>query len=183
MKVIETRFDGYNFRSRLEARYAVFFKYLRTPYEYEKEGYKLNGGLYLPDFFLPEVSLRNERYKSQAGFENGVWFEAKGRSHTDKEFKLCEMLGEYTRIPVILCEGLPDYTNSLKMFEFWPSWDQGMCFMKCFRCNKIKIEFLESSYSNCSFCGHDEDSMWEHSDILSAEINAKSARFEHGVSP
>jgi hypothetical protein len=54
MKVIETVYNGYRFRSRLEARWAVFFDALGIPYEYEKEGYDLDHVWYLPDFWLPE---------------------------------------------------------------------------------------------------------------------------------
>jgi hypothetical protein len=52
---IETEFDGYRFRTRLEARWAVFFKELRIPYAYEHEGYALAGEWYLPDFWLPRA--------------------------------------------------------------------------------------------------------------------------------
>lgn len=55
---IETHFDGHRFRSRLEARWAVFFKELGFDYEYELEGYKLpSGARYLPDFFLTQFNL------------------------------------------------------------------------------------------------------------------------------
>lgn len=54
LQAIQTRFDGHLFRSRLEARWAVFFKMLGIPYEYEREGYDLDGLYYLPDFWLPE---------------------------------------------------------------------------------------------------------------------------------
>lgn len=55
MKAIETRYKGYRFRSRLEARWAVFFDTLEVRYEYEKEGLDLGDGVYyLPDFYLPE---------------------------------------------------------------------------------------------------------------------------------
>jgi hypothetical protein len=48
---IETRYAGCLFRSRLEARWAVFFDKLGVPWEYEPEGYKLEDGRwYLPDF-------------------------------------------------------------------------------------------------------------------------------------
>lgn len=54
VKAIETVFDGHRFRSRLEARWAVFFKHLGIPYEYELEGFEVGGGVrYLPDFYLP----------------------------------------------------------------------------------------------------------------------------------
>ena len=54
IKPIETFYKGYRFRSRLEARWAVFFDVAGIEYEYEPEGYKLSDGtLYLPDFYLP----------------------------------------------------------------------------------------------------------------------------------
>ena len=55
IKPIETYYDGYKFRSRLEARWAVFFNTVRTPYQYEPEGFDLGLTWYLPDFFLPEL--------------------------------------------------------------------------------------------------------------------------------
>ena len=56
---IETRYAGCRFRSRLEARWAVFFNYLEIPWEYEPEGYMVGPDNdqrpYLPDFWLPSV--------------------------------------------------------------------------------------------------------------------------------
>lgn len=57
LKPIETRYKGYRFRSRLEARWAVFFDALGIKWEYEKEGYDLGeAGWYLPDFWLPKLT-------------------------------------------------------------------------------------------------------------------------------
>ena len=54
-KPIETEYNGYRFRSRLEARWAVFFDQLGIKYEYEPEGFELSDGTwYLPDFYLTE---------------------------------------------------------------------------------------------------------------------------------
>ena len=51
IKPIETIYKGYRFRSRLEARWAVFFDALGIEYEYEPEGYEFDDGTrYLPDF-------------------------------------------------------------------------------------------------------------------------------------
>ena len=50
IKAIETKYKGYRFRSRLEARWAVFFDELEVPWKYESEGYDLDGIYYLPDF-------------------------------------------------------------------------------------------------------------------------------------
>lgn len=55
MKAIETRYKGYRFRSRLEARWAVFFDKVGLEWVYEPEGFDLgDAGWYLPDFRIPE---------------------------------------------------------------------------------------------------------------------------------
>jgi hypothetical protein len=57
-KAIETEYNGYKFRSRLEARWAVVFDWLKVKYQYEPQGFELEDGLrYLPDFYLPEHKL------------------------------------------------------------------------------------------------------------------------------
>lgn len=51
MQAIETAYKGRLFRSRLEARWAVFFDAMKMQWQYEPEGYKLSDGTcYLPDF-------------------------------------------------------------------------------------------------------------------------------------
>jgi hypothetical protein len=40
------RYNGYRFRSRLEARWAVFFDELGVAYRYEPEGFELGGTRY-----------------------------------------------------------------------------------------------------------------------------------------
>ena len=54
IQAIDTIYNGYKFRSRLEARWAVFFDALNIPYQYEVQGYDINGIWYLPDFWMPE---------------------------------------------------------------------------------------------------------------------------------
>lgn len=53
IKAIETVYSGYRFRSRLEARWAVFFDAIGVEYHYEPEGFDLQGTWYLPDFYIP----------------------------------------------------------------------------------------------------------------------------------
>ncbi|MCD7724942.1 MAG: hypothetical protein LUI12_05235 [Clostridiales bacterium] len=58
-KAIQTEYKGYLFRSRLEARWAVFFDACDVSWEYEPEGFELgNGQYYLPDFLLHGVEGR-----------------------------------------------------------------------------------------------------------------------------
>lgn len=82
---IQTEYNGYLFRSRLEARWAVFFDAMGIEYEYEPEGIVLSdGSLYLPDFYLPDFKCYFEvKCKSVKGTEeektamtkiiNGQW--------------------------------------------------------------------------------------------------------------
>ena len=70
IKAIETSYKGYRFRSRLEARWAVFFDQLGRDWEYEKEGFDLGAdGWYLPDFWLP--------YDFSSTDGDGEWIEIK----------------------------------------------------------------------------------------------------------
>ena len=70
---IETHYNGYRFRSRLEARWAVFLDSIGFDYDYEPEGFKLGNGLfYLPDFYIST---------------NNSWVEIKGREITDKDLE------------------------------------------------------------------------------------------------
>lgn len=55
IRPIETRYKGHRFRSRLEARWAVFFDALELKWEYEPQGYVVAGTPYLPDFWLPTL--------------------------------------------------------------------------------------------------------------------------------
>lgn len=74
IKAIETEYNGYRFRSRLEARWAVFFDQAGITYEYEPEGFELEDGTrYLPDFYLPELDTHVE-VKSE---REGAWEDIK----------------------------------------------------------------------------------------------------------
>lgn len=58
IKAIETVYSGYRFRSRLEARWAVFFDAMGIEYQHEPEGFILsNKQPYLPDFYLPTLGI------------------------------------------------------------------------------------------------------------------------------
>jgi hypothetical protein len=67
-KAIETRYHDCLFRSRLEARWAVFFDALGVKWEYEKEGYHLASMRYLPDFWLDTVGMWAEVKPSEFNF-------------------------------------------------------------------------------------------------------------------
>lgn len=92
IKAIETRYADCRFRSRTEARWAVFLDAMGIAWEYEKEGYELPSGRYLPDFWLPELK---------------AWLEVKGSSPTRDERTKAGELRAATGFAVMLTTGAP----------------------------------------------------------------------------
>ncbi len=93
LKAIETRYKNHRFRSRLEARYAVFFDALGVVWDYEREGFDLGEhGCYLPDFWLPHWE---------------VWWEVKPDTSTEAEVAKAYALRDATEKTVIISCGKP----------------------------------------------------------------------------
>jgi len=56
MKAIETLYSGIRFRSKTEAKWALFMDIIGCKWLYEPEGYDLGDGVfYCPDFYLPDI--------------------------------------------------------------------------------------------------------------------------------
>ena len=111
IQAIETFYKGCRFRSRLEARWAVFFEAAHVPWIYEKEGFRLtNGAVYLPDFWIPLPS----HLMDAGGVGWGYWLEVKGSTPTNEEKEKCRLLAEGTGHVVFLVEGAPGCTKTWK---------------------------------------------------------------------
>lgn len=92
---IPTCWQGYHFRSRLEARWAVFFTFLEIEFHYEPEGVQLSDGVrYLPDFFLPVIKH---------------WAEVKPVAFTPEERRKAELLVKESGCPCLFLVGPPDF--------------------------------------------------------------------------
>lgn len=107
LKPIETTWRGIRYRSRTEARWAVFLTTAEIAFEYEKEGYALPSGPYLPDFWLPERKH---------------WLEIKGQEPTDREKRLARELATATESSVFFGIGIPDPDN-YDLLYVWPGDD------------------------------------------------------------
>ena len=57
IKAIPTWYAGTYFKSRLEAKWAVYFDYIKLSWIYEHEGFETPHGWYLPDFYFPDIKL------------------------------------------------------------------------------------------------------------------------------
>lgn len=94
MRALPSYWNGVVFRSRTEARWAVFFDAINLVWDYEPEGFALpNDTWYLPDFWLPEMH---------------IWAEVKPRDLvSEEERERVEMLVAGTGHPCLLLEGTP----------------------------------------------------------------------------
>ena len=193
IRAIETVYDGYRFRSRLEARWAVFFNALGIPYEYEKEGYDLSGyritegwadgelppqlGWYLPDFWLPTQKC---------------WVEIKGMCPATKERASSFCLGLMTGHPVFTQFGPmpfphPGAVNSdaALMQAGWRHW-----WCECPVCGLFGMAAEGRPQGLACNCVSDDPRhygahrpTYDASRILAAYAAGRHARFEHGESP
>lgn len=87
IRAIETSYDGCRFRSRLEARWAVFFNAAGIEWQYEPEGFVLSdGSWYLPDFYLPG---------KESSYNCPTWFiEVKGNMSDEEGLRKARLLHE-----------------------------------------------------------------------------------------
>lgn len=186
IKAIETKYKGYRFRSRLEARWAVFFDNLGVKWEYEPEGFETDAGWYLPDFWLPESK---------------TWLEIKGgevsKADMVKPVALSkETFGEMKAIDFALlgderwyfdffsfCEGMGadplneieevriEHAGKAKVFVAYGMID------KMFFCSSKHV--VQANPENSFLYLFDTTK----NDIRMSIVAARSARFEHGETP
>lgn len=117
IKPIETIYNGYRFRSRLEARWAVFFDALNITYHYESEGFDLGGVWYLPDFYLDDFEIYVEIKPFDRNIVNHVG--------DDNEWeKKCRLFRDTAGKAILLCYGDPS-DNLYKRFYCWDTCDSG----------------------------------------------------------
>lgn len=138
---IPTHYAGVLFRSRKEARWAVFFDELGVRWEYEPEGFQLpSGARYLPDFRLPDLR---------------AWFEVKGDECSEGDrarwMEFAEYLPDGWRAFLHYGDMTPDpYGGSVLSIEMagpWNreagegNWDAYYAWCACPSCGSVFIQF------------------------------------------
>ncbi len=98
---VSTHYGPLKLRSRTEARWAVFLDAAGIRYQYEFEGYSLRDGYYLPDFWLPDLS---------------VFLEIKGVEPTEAEVAKCAQLADLVECTTLLAVGPPEEKATLRLF-------------------------------------------------------------------
>ncbi len=188
MKAIETEYKGYRFRSRLEARWAVFFDACKVRWEYEPEGFMLdNGQYYLPDFLLHGVDGR-------AGGD--LYVEVKGRMTPEDAAKIYSFCGrDAINLPILVVAGIPDGDNIGDIERFCQNWGyNGYPEMKGGP-YPFNFETIDGDHfvahpginkdGHFELFGDDSNYIEDRDDkaTLSAFRTARQARFEHGDKP
>lgn len=182
LKPIETEYAGYRFRSRIEARWAVFFDTLEIEWAYEPQGFDLPSGRYLPDFWLP-------------GIRGGIWYEVKGKEPTDEEQNLAWELAAATGSEVVIASGGIPWPNG-KYRDlggarriFFPADESGELRMDegyewCIgpRWGRVGIEFGGFGDRLPGEVGGRQRTA-DHPRLIEAFGAGRGARFEHGETP
>lgn len=208
IKAIETIYNGYRFRSRLEARWAVFFDAIGVKWEYEREGfYNEKGDKYLPDFYLPDYD---------------IWCEVKPNDKTRAEevIKACSFVTKDMKIrALIFLPNIPETSNYNSLFWYRCAYYDTLCeevriprvLFSCYDLGDTSEEFhiisnfavgRESVFGGSPYvnwdCVHDFDmpyprrqdgEKWCYGEYMKttkldkAYAKARQARFEHGETP
>lgn len=180
MKAIETLYKGYKFRSRLEARWAVFFDNAGISYLYEPQGFVLRDGTnYLPDFYLNELK---------------TWVEVKGVLDSKSAHKIelfAEDLPDDQRLWVVSDIPNPDDVAEVNSWfyraggcmwdmHFNNGFDQPYLPCVCPVCQKVGIEFDGRGARVCDHGIGDKSYSSGHPILVDAYRRARQARFEYG---
>lgn len=176
IKPIETIYKGCRFRSRLEARWAVFFDNLGIEWRYEAEGYQMANHWWLPDFWLPGLEVIVEIKPTK---EEADTFRDKIFTHDPLGCPTYSIPG----LPIVAWGDIPD-PDDLPLNHIAVPWDDEYEFCVCDLCGTVGIEYeSRSGRINCG-CPDPGDSRQRerHPRVLAAYAAARSARFEHGES-
>lgn len=167
---IQTRYSGYLFRSRAEARWAVFLSAMGVRWEYEVEGFSFDGDMYLPDFWLPDMKM---------------FFEIKPMVVRENEDN-----PEYIRARILQSLMLSTAPVQIIYGNTWPGehaiemadgegspWE----FAECRKCGGLDFVNGADSWGEWHHCHADGDKtpMRDGRKLMAAFAAARGARFEH----
>lgn len=183
LKPIETYYNGYRFRSRLEARWAVFFDAAGVRYEYEPQGFVLpSGNKYLPDFLVHGIVGRDE---------GDLWIEVKGNMTGYDAARIDEFSEHY---PIAIVDDIPKGETAEELWDymtnhgFEPFCSQYKIYP--FNFSTIDNDFfsfgiMATGDGGLRLCGADSSYFYGFDDdvTVNAYMRARRARFEHGETP
>jgi hypothetical protein len=165
--VVRTEYQGIRYRSRLEARWAVFFDALAIKFQYEPRVPRI---AYLPDFFVAH----------QPRFPRSMYFEVKPAEYEPSDTIKPDSLAALhfpvgflhaLRVPRAMHDGCEH-----EVF-FGGSWDESHGFCKCSSCGAIGFEFEGRSERIACPCQIHEEHTDTADELVAAYRTAISYRF------
>lgn len=194
---IETEYRGYRFRSRLEARWAVFFDALGLQWEYEPEGFNLpNGTRYLPDFRVTspqgqvtwyEIKPRNSKSVSKMSQLEEAWYTHGLESEPDQYLSFITLAGDPW--DVLLDKGwlICPRCGQVNDHSFFEGWSEEH---SAFGCNSCDFNHTTGPSILLQTEFHKGLTLVLNTSLISYRLKlkqlattARSARFEHGERP
>lgn len=179
-------YKGIRYRSRHEARWAVFMTELGLPFVYEPEGYKLKAGWYLPDFWLADLGLFIEI--KPLGFNKDL----SSKEYAKLESQATE-LALVTDVDLICICGNPHFRSDNESPNDWAYdathmgtwWDDSYLWCECPFCQTIGLQYGGRSARNKHREGcpvdkklDDKNYNWASSRLVIASLVAMNTRFE-----
>lgn len=206
IKAIETRYAGHRFRSRLEARWAVFFDALGVEWRYEPEGFETSAGWYLPDFYFPEygrwVEIKGGRPTARDLERGAAFAEAKWQIGEGYRFLIGDIPLELSVLSESTADGIPALSRALGRFKGADSAPVGIPALSYSQLYYPLPLAPEDDWTppetftvtTGSYLNHPAatrgwtSSFWRPATGSPKEVNAalvaaRSARFEHGETP
>ena len=211
LQAIETHYAGHRFRSRLEARWAVFFNHLGIRWEYEPQGYMIGPYFpecptwvdtrrpYLPDFWLPGHRLWVEVKGSVNNIDNELILDA-SISHLNWGLPADPHGGVFndgtrnTRRMLILGQIPPDTKNVVvHALTGFHKGDVGVQDAEFTDAGRVEA-YGERGYLGADYGSDNADpkldlvsplyfrNLQQHHKVRAAYTAARKARFEHGES-
>ncbi len=196
IQAIPTRYAGCHFRSRLEARWAVFFDTLGIRWVYEPEGFVgAYGEQYLPDFHLPGLQMHTDpKLKAMAPGDAGPYVEVKPTNAAlRRDAQRIGSMVDYLATPIaraglLILGDVPDPRRGVPVHSLI-SWNEGVIgwtatFLPV-TSGLLALDLLPFGADcdippGCSVEPHRFIEVHETNPIRKAIAAARSARFEHG---
>jgi len=179
---LPTKYAGIQFRSRLEARWAVFFDALKIKWEYEPEGFKLDDfdrmsseSCYEPDFLV-----RTPQNKD-------MWLEIKPHHITQNDkFDKFKKLISCSRVTLLSGQPedvLDERTVCPRCGDFYFPLNQYSTFEKRFYCYPCDMEtpcgggheIQKDGFLGCAYKPHKGDIIVSDEDFILMDISIRDA--------
>lgn len=181
IKPIQTRYAGCHFRSRTEAKWAVFYDAMGWKWQYEPEGYGDGKTAYLPDFFV--TTPDGSEFIADVKPDNY-------HISDDGKEEFYRTLSTHLKLRIVLLTGIPEYMAYDSIFpNSKPNTLQAVFFLDYAPFLKVVDDYwlpqLEFDENNGHMYFPHDDRAAEKSfgkKYVESIHAARSARFEFGQS-